>query len=191
MVHLMVAKVIEPSGSLDFYIGNVAPDTVKDREQKRVTHLRNVPDRESALRELALRLNGNDYLKGILLHLFVDWKWDTTLMTDFAQQEGEGWHAEYFSEISLMAAYAYHHISWSSDLWAKMETCDDYSFVPTEYLTKEAIKRRIAEQHKWSMENDIGPSVAFPPELVDKFVNGSANEFRKWYSALSIAPCIE
>ena len=184
MIHLFVAKKVSPNAKIDFYIGNIAPDTVKERDKKIVTHLRNAPDKESALKELALKIKGNDYLKGYLLHLFVDWKWEETLLADFAEKEGEGWYSKYFDEVCKMASYYFHITEWSDELFEQMELCDDYDFVETEFLTKEAVKHRIQGQRKWSVENKIGPSDVFTPAVIDKFVNDTAADFNKWFSLL-------
>lgn len=91
MIHLSIAKKFNPNAGIDFYVGNLAPDAKNDRERKDAVHLYNVPDRESALREFARKAN-NEYLMGMLLHLFVDGKWWETHLSKFAEKEGEGWY---------------------------------------------------------------------------------------------------
>ena len=58
MLHLTVAKMFNPNASIDFYVGNVAPDA--NREKKDTVHFYDVSDRENALREFALQAN-NEY----------------------------------------------------------------------------------------------------------------------------------
>jgi hypothetical protein len=74
MLHLSVAKKVNPNANIDFYVGNLAPDANSEKEKKDKVHFYNVPNRESALRMFALNAN-NEYLKGMVLHLFVYGKW--------------------------------------------------------------------------------------------------------------------
>jgi len=164
MLHLSVAKKVNPNASIDFYIGNVAPDANRDKDIKAITHFRNVPDREAALKKFALKAD-NDYLKGMLLHLFVDWKWEETVLSDFVEKEGEKWWVKYNEENNKMVAYAFHNTEWAYELWERMDLCDDYDFIETDYITKEDVKSLIYVQRKWQMENKLASSSAFPPEF--------------------------
>jgi len=82
MPHLMVAKKVNPNANIDFYIGNIASDSNSEREEKDKVHFEDVADIEIALHDFALGVD-NEYLKGFLLHLYVDWKWKTTHLADF------------------------------------------------------------------------------------------------------------
>ena len=96
MIHLSVAKRINSNTEIDFYIGNLAPDSILDSKKKEENHLRNNPNREIALKEFTSTIDKNNvYLKGIVLHLFVDWKWDTLMMAEFAKKNGDGWFPKY------------------------------------------------------------------------------------------------
>lgn len=185
MIHLFVAKRIDPSAKIDFYIGSIAPDAVLDADKKTQAHLRSVPDREAALRELALGMDmENEYVKGFILHLFVDLKWDDIMIADFAKKEGKDWFPRYRDEIGRATAYAFHHTEWSCDLWDQMELCEISDFVKTDFISREDVKLLIHHQRKWQMENDLGPSSAFPPEIIDDFVDKVANDFMVWLSSL-------
>jgi len=115
MIHLFVAKKVNPNASLAFYVGNLAPDAVRDgdtRSDKKIkSHFYDAPDRDDVLRKFALNAN-NDYLKGYLLHLFADiqfhvfWKKNTTFppykfgeesWTKFMEENNKiEWHDFYF-----------------------------------------------------------------------------------------------
>ena len=105
MPHLIVAKKVDPNAGIDFYAGNLAPDANRDRDIKDKAHLYDVPDREAALKEFAKKAN-NDYLKGFLLHLFVDGKWWEKHVSGYAENEGEGWYAKYNEENKLSILFS-------------------------------------------------------------------------------------
>ena len=73
MLHLSIAKKVNPNASIGFYVGNLAPDGVREREKKDKAHFYGIPDREKAMKQFALKAD-NEYLKGMLVYLFVDWK---------------------------------------------------------------------------------------------------------------------
>ena len=123
MPHLIIAKNFNPNASIDFYVGNLAPDAIKDADIKSQVHFENIPDIETALKKFALKAT-NDYLMGILLHLYVDWKWKTSHMVDFANKTGEKWFLPYREEIGKITAYAYHNSDWSHELYDQLEHWD-------------------------------------------------------------------
>jgi hypothetical protein len=179
MLHLSVAKKVNPNASIDFYIGNLAPDANRDSNIKEITHFYNVPDRESALKEFALKAT-NEYLKGMLLHLFVDGKWWENHLSNFAEKEGEGWYAKYNEENKKMVSYAFHNTEWAYSLYEQMENWDYSGFVETEFITKENVKNWVS--CKWMLANKLDLSAVFPPSLIDKFADDTANDFNKWVS---------
>ena len=184
MLHLLVAKKINPNASIDFYVGNIAPDAHKDQNIKTKTHLRDVYDRESALKELAQKAK-NEYLKGMLLHLYTDWKWEQTLLSDFAKKEGENWYEKYNEENSKMVAYAFHNTDWAYCLWEQMALCDGNNFIETEFISKDDVKLLIQRQRNWLMDNKLASSSACPPALIEKFADNVADDFDKWFSNVS------
>ncbi len=180
MLHLSIAKKVNPNAGIDFYVGNLAPDANANRELKDAAHLYHVPDRESALREFALKAN-NDYLKGMLLHLFVDGKWWEAHLAKFAEKEGEGWHTKWREEGWKMASYAFHNTEWACSLFEQMENWDYNGFVETEFVTKENV---IWFSGKLLLDNKRAPSTVFTPALIEKFADDTADDFVKWYSCL-------
>jgi len=180
MPHLIVAKKIDPNAGIDFYIGNLAPDANREREKKDKVHFAGVPDMESALKEFALKAD-NNYLKGFLLHLYVDWKWNTTILPDFISKIDGRWYPAYHEENCKIVSYAFYNTEWAYDLYEQLENWDCAGFVETEFITKENIKERILSAKKWLSENKLEPSEAFPPELIEKFANDTADSFIKWF----------
>ena len=180
MLHLIVAKKVEPNGSIDWYIGNIAADAIRDRKQKDEAHFENHPNIEAALKEFAQKAD-NDYLKGILLHLYTDWKWKTTYLVDFINKTEGRWYPQYAEEIGKLTAYAFHNTEWAQKLWEQMEQCDEFGFRETTFIMeKEGVKEMIRAQKRWQTENKTGPSEAFPPTLIETFANKTAAEFILW-----------
>ena len=180
MLHLIVAKKVNLNADIDFYIGNLAPDANRERAKRDKVHFENAPDMETALKEFALKAD-NDYLKGFLLHLYVDWKWKTKHLTDFINKTGEGWHPKYTDEISQISAYAFHNTEWAYELWEQMDLCDTFDYVEMPFIAKENINEFICRNKKWHIENKLEPSTEFPPALVEKFANDTADDFTKWF----------
>ena len=179
MLHLITAKKVNPNAGIDFYVGNLAPDAIRERELKDAVHFRSTKDREDALKEFAIKAD-NEYLKGVLLHLFVDWKWDKTWVVDYFSRNGDKRLSSYHDEIGVMSASAFHNNKWAHGLWKQLEAWDGNGFVEIAHIHKDNIIDMIQHVHKWHTANNIGPSVVFPPDLVGKFATDTANDFVRW-----------
>ena len=188
MIHLSVAKKVNPDASIDFYVGTLAPDAIQNPyEIKNKVHLYDAPDWEDALRKFALKAN-NDYLKGFLLHLFADKKfhafWNEN--TDMPYQEGnEFCWAKYMEHNRKIDSYAYHNTEWAYNLFKQMENWNYNNFIETEYIKQEVVRWFIPWKHKWCMENKLSSSSVFPPVLIEKFVDDTVKDFNKWWRDLN------
>ena len=189
MIHLIVAKKVCPDAGIDFFVGNLAPDATAlyanmERAKKDKIHFAGAPDMENALKDFALKAD-NDYLKGFLLHLYVDWKWNTTYLTDFASKnEGnsQAWYSAYDMENRKMTSFAFYDTEWAFELYEQMGNWDYIGFVDTEFITREVSKKWILSSKKWLYDNRLEPSAVFPPKLIEKFANDTADDFIKWFS---------
>ena len=185
-IHLCVAKKVNPNATLDFFIGSLAPDSVSGKE-KDINHFRNESNMELALKKFAQTINTeNEYLKGFLLHLFVDWKWNDSVLTDFAKREGDGWYKKYYVEGTLIESYGCHNTEWAYKLREQINACNNFNYVETEFVTEEGIKTMFKNSHSWEIENKTEPSTAFPPEFIEKFASDTADDFIKWFSGLEL-----
>ena len=54
MLHLFVAKKVDPNASIGFYVGNLAPDCSIDIKLKDKSHLYDAPDWEASLKGFCL-----------------------------------------------------------------------------------------------------------------------------------------
>jgi len=189
MIHLIVAKKVFPNAGIGYFVGTLAPDAISpdaniQRSKKDKVHFVGVPDMETAMKEFALKAD-NDYLKGFLLHIYVDWKWNTTHVAEFAgKNEGgrQGWYSAYDAENRKMTSYAFYNTEWAFDLFKQMENWDYAGFADTEFITKEISKEWVSSSIKWLSDNKLEPSAAFPPELIEKFADDTADGFIKWLS---------
>jgi hypothetical protein len=192
MIHLLVAKKVNPNASLAFFVGNIAPDANQDgdaRSDKKIkSHFYDVPDRDDAFREFALKAH-NDYLKGYLLHLFADkqfhifWKKNV----NFTYQFGEESWTQFMEENDKINSYAYQNAEWAYSLYKQMENWDYDGFVETESISKDDVKWMIPYRHERTMTNKLAFSTVFPPALVEKLVDETAEEFSKWFPKLSFS----
>jgi len=178
-MHLLLAHKVKTNGSILFFIGNLAPDAVIDREEKDITHFRNAVDRSAALIELANNTSPtDDFSEGVLLHLYMDWQWDSYVENSFDMTVN--WFSEYRNELGFAGSYAYHHTDWAKELWDQMERCNtsDYGYIPG--ATAVGLGEFISRNKKWHNDNETEASTALPPQLIDEFVEHTAEEYTKW-----------
>ena len=182
MVHLLTAYKFNPDASTTFLVGNIVPDIVNEWKEKDRLHLRDRLDRIGALEELACTMNlHDDFDLGILLHLFVDYKWDTNPREKFIKgYEGYTWFHPYRHEIALSGVWLYNHTEWSKRVWEEMMSCPLELFENSHGYEKEDIAEFISHNYKWHEENDIGPSSFFTPDLIEVFTSEVALEFGNW-----------
>ena len=180
MLHLSVAKKVNPNASIAFYVGTLTPDGIKDRLIKDKAHLYGIPDREEAMKRFALKAD-NEFLKGMLLHLFVDGKWQETHLSSFIEKEGEGWFSKYYEENFKMTSFAFHNTDWAYNLLRQIENWDFNGFTETEFVTKDNVKWVSSEL---LVNNKLEASAVFTPALIEKFANDIADDFAKWCSCI-------
>ncbi len=181
MIHLLMAHKVKPEGSTLFYAGNLAPDAVTNREDKDITHFRDLQDRSGALAALALQTPpSDDFAEGVLLHLYTDWRWDILARDEFIKTAGGDWFPEYRKEISLASWYAFHHTDWANGLWERMDRCEASEYGKIPGATAEEFEDFICRNKKWHMENDSGPSTVFTPEFIEEFIHKIAEEYTQW-----------
>ena len=183
MMHLMCAKNYNNTSDTAFYIGSVAPDCISDRYEKDKNHLRDQKEnREVKLIETAKRLDTCDpYILGVILHLFTDMKWDNGRMKEHRDNyTGESWFHDYRFQISLISSYMFHHNDWAPGLWDEMCAIDASVYSKLPDLAPDRIHEYLKRNRIWHIQNDIGPSEAFPCDIVDSFCRETANEFREW-----------
>jgi predicted acetyltransferase len=188
MTHLLMAHKVNPERSILFYIGNIASDAVTNRKEKDITHFRNLKDRSQVLTALALHTPpSDDFAEGILLHLYVDWRWDTLAKDEFVKKVEGDWFTKYREEISLASSYAYHHTEWANALWKQMELVEpsEYGHIPG--ATGEELKGLISRNIRWHNDNSTEASTAFTPEFIDDFINKIADEYTQWKIQQEIA----
>jgi hypothetical protein len=179
MTHLIVARKINPEGSTVFFLGNLTPDAVVEWPDKDIVHLRDLDDREPTLIALAKETTG-DFAEGILLHLYVDWVWDETIRQEHRNKIADDWFTIYRNELSLAGCFSFHNNEWAKQLWHDMDALDVCEYGITPRATTDDVKEYISRNNKWHNETNIGPSPAFPPEIIEEFALKIAKEYPKW-----------
>ena len=179
MTHLLLAKAVKPQGSPLFYLGSIAPDGVNNRADKDISHFRNLTDRQPALVSLAKETTG-DFAEGVLLHLYCDWKWGTTILQKFIENTGEDWFPLYRNELNHVASHAFHSTTWAREVWDGMDMIDTSSYGKVHLATADDIKTHVARAKKWHEENVLLASKIFTLGLIADFVDETADSYLHW-----------
>ena len=181
MIHLLAAHEVDPAGNALYWVGSVAPDAVSNWKEKEITHYRNLSDRKEAITELAAGTDRNNaFEEGMLLHLFVDWKWDVSVKEEYIARTGENWFPKYRHELGLSSSFAFHHTDWSREIWRQIDSCDISDYGLVNGATAEEVKELISRNSKWHHDFNIGPSAAFPPELIESFIDRVVKDYSIW-----------
>ena len=182
LIHVYAGKLWAPGAGVSFFIGTLAPDCIRERADKDRLHLRLSNDRRGDLAKL-LKLWGTDdqFRLGALMHLYTDYLWDNGPMEAHKNSyRGDTWFADYRSEISLASCYMYHRFDWAPPLWNEMDACPEEAYSSLEDYPAKKIKGYLDYNHMWLDTHDVGPSPAFPPELVEEFCRTAAESFEKF-----------
>lgn len=189
MTHLLCAKLLAPEKSTAFFVGNISPDCIDVREFKDHTHFRDLPEesRLDALRALALSYDwrNDEYLFGIIFHLFADYTWDTGPQRLHRElYRGDDWFHDYRREINEAGRSIYARYTWSSALWDDMARLDPsfYSGAP-EYPPAE-IKRFILHGKERAAVPCSSPSDIFTPDAVDSYASDTAARFTEFMKSI-------
>jgi len=182
MIHLLAAHKLCADTEPLFCIGTVAPDAVRSREEKDITHFRTAKNRERALVELAEKTKKDSpFEEGVLLHLFLDWRWDNKAYKNYSvTHDEENWFYTYRHEIALAGAYIYHNCDWSREVWQGMLECPESMYGKTPGVCDREVTEFLKRNYRWHEENNIGPSEAYSPEFVEDFTNRTVVEFFNW-----------
>ena len=179
MIHLLTAQQCRQTPSTLFYVGSVAPDAVEDWKEKDKSHFRDLTDRAAALRSLANATNpDNDFAEAVLLHLFLDWKWDFTHMAAFKQSRGADWFLPYRAEIGALSARLY-HMTGSRNIWQSMSDCNPANFGQFGGTNSGQIHDLILRSHTFHQTNPDTPEF-YTFEQVFDFIKTSAREYKEW-----------
>ena len=118
--------------------------------------------------------------EGVLLHLYFDWRWDTTLRQTFIDAIGDEWFVPYRHEIALSSSYAFHHTDWAIPMWDAVSTVSPRDYGRTPGATPEEVRDLILRNYTWHRENHLGPSDYFTPERIESCTDEVAREYTAW-----------
>lgn len=181
MIHLKTALEYKSDASPLFLIGNLAPDCRDIRELKDVSHFRSSPDRTGDLRRLRDRTDKSDPFDfGILLHLFLDYKWDYITEHDYRSvffKDGTFAFLYYREQITRATSYIYNHTQGSDELWRTLCSVSESDYDTHPEFPSSDIREFLLRNAKWNAETKLPASDIFTPECVDEFIKKSALAF--------------
>ncbi len=184
MIHLNTALTYAPDASPLFLVGNLAPDCLDIRELKDRTHFRSSPDREGDLIRLRDRTDKNDpFHFGILLHLFLDYKWDRLTEHDFRDvffPDGVFRFKYYRDQIHSATSYLYNTAPHSDALWQSLCDVDPEEYASHPDFAASDIKAFLDFNFEWNKKTNRPPSEVFTPDTVNSFISRSAKEFEEF-----------
>lgn len=179
MIHLMFAMKINSQGSDQFFLGNIAPDAVNDWKAKEKTHYRKLIDRDKALRKFEKGVT-DDFGVGMLLHLYLDYKWDTFMIKKYKEQSGQDWFHSYREELCIACSCFYHKYTWSGDIWSRIDSVPicNYKAVPS--ATDADLKDFVHRNYIWHDNTVYDITSIFTEDLVNKFLDRVKEEYLEW-----------
>ena len=185
MIHLLAARLADDTRGPLYYVGSLAPDACRSSwREKDHAHLRDHPDRAQALAAIARRVDpGDDFAEGALLHLYVDWKWDTKHLRRWLDVNDAGdyqWVEGYKNEISLASAWLYWSHDWAPGLWESMLATKPGDYGELEGIAPEDIYSLMSRGHRWLREHKGPPSAFYPPDVAERFARETAKGYRAW-----------
>jgi hypothetical protein len=123
----------------------------------------------------------DDFSKGILLHLFLDYYWDSYPIRNFIENCKDGnWFPAYRHEIALAGGWLFHHTQWGKTVWDEMAACPMLEYKSVYEIANKDVVDLISRNRKWHIENNIGPSSAFTPDFIEEFTSEVAVNFNNW-----------
>jgi hypothetical protein len=121
-----------------------------------------------ALSQFAKSIEKNErFSEGILLHLFVDWKWDEDLRQQYIRNYGfDDWFLPYRSEIGLLSAQLYHYYGWSKKVWEDMLSCNISKFTKNDVIRSENIIDFIERANNYHIKNPLAQPSFYTVEAI-------------------------
>ena len=182
MVHLKIAYEYNPTASPEFWVGNLAPDSIGVWKEKDRFHLRDIVNREQALRALADTMpNGDLFLEGMLLHLFTDWKWDEGMLQHYIKSHNPGdWYKNYRTEMGLLSARMYHENLWSAKVWDEMIGCDIGQHNKAENISSDSVLSMLTRANNYHISNPLAEPLYYTVAEVNDYVAETVNSYMNW-----------
>lgn len=180
LIHLQAGRLFSKNAPVEFFVGTLAPDCIKGREDKDRLHLRLSSDREKDLAGLAASWDMNDpFQLGTLLHLYTDWLWDVGPQERHRlSYTGETWFTDYRHEISLASCFMYHHAEWAPALFDEMDVCPETKISSLPDYPPEKITSYVLYTHDWVANHETPSSDFFTPAVIDDFCRDAAGKFK-------------
>ena len=188
MVHLMTAYEYRPDSPAEFWVGNLAPDCIDDWKERDDFHLRTAQNKEQAFIDFAKNINKDDlFSEGMLLHLFVDRKWDDDLRQQYIKHfNSDDWFQSYRNEIGLLSARLFHDNSWSIKIWEDMLNCEISKYNKTKNISNISnissvnILSILQRANKYHVDNPLAEPCFYSVEAIIDFTLKTAKDYLYW-----------
>lgn len=183
-IHIMFAHMLEPEASDRYFAGCVAPDAVEDYHIKDKTHFRKIPDRAARIAAFIRGLPDNDWCRGMMTHLYLDWRWDMCELERFIALHGEGWFRPYREDISRLSRYFSHRFAYCGDIWRRIYELPigEYGVVPE--ADSAAVREFITAGYRSSQQPSEPPRL-FMPDEAERFLEMAALEYPRFLKSFA------
>lgn len=192
MIHLLVAQKVKPHGHTEFFIGNIAPDSVVMREDyhfafKDKLHFRGSQNRLKDIENLAREIDiSSPYNEGYIMHLFMDMHWDMDCMKPYiAGREGIGWVKPYHEEITKASSWLINNHRDLQRIWQDMVNYDKRLETVIQGVEYWEAKKYCINTEKWYAGYKATASNVFTPEFIDEYTSGVASKYVEWRDKFS------
>lgn len=175
-IHLMFANMIDENAPIEYFAGSILIDAVDDYHLKDKTHFRKRDDRFSAMCEYFRTLSDTQFNRGIMTHLYLDWRWDSCELNRFIEEYGDGWFVPYRADIARLSRHFSNSVPWIRELWQRLYDLptDRYGEIPMA-TTEDA--RRFMENGYASLSKPSEPTKFFHPDQAEHFLKMAALEY--------------
>jgi hypothetical protein len=181
MLHILTAYKVNPNASDLFWIGTIAPDAFISWKEKDKNHFRHLEDRESKLRTLSKSIdNENSFDEGVLLHLYLDWKWDLGPQRELRREHKGDWFNLYEKEMISSSIWLFHNKSWCKRIWLEMLDCEENKYGTIDGLVSNDIKEYIKRIFEYHVQHRSDVPSIFTPGLIETFTDFVAQEYLTW-----------
>ena len=185
MIHLLTARLADQSRGPLYFIGNLAPDAQNSFQLKEHAHLRDCPDRGAALAEFARGIDpAEDFAEGVLLHLYTDWRWDTTQLRRYRDTVEDlasyAWVKDYRRETWLASSWLYRTHSWAPGMWKDMLAIPRKNYGALDGIAPGEIFSLLDNGRQRLEDNRGPPSQFYTTEIVETFAKETAVSYMTW-----------
>jgi len=186
MIHLLFALKIDDNATTEFYIGNIAPDSLEERvgyhyEDKNRLHFRGSDDRMNDVLKLAKSVDIHDpYCKGYISHLFLDFYYDNDIINAIKSKKGAGFFDFYRVERDKSSSFMYHNEPAIRQLWDRIMDYDVHIDKNIQGILQEDITINKNRIDTWYKEHNFSESTELPQAFLHDYLDQIKEKYILW-----------